>query len=85
MKMKLINWNETGACASHTPQAVADPGFLQRLGGAPIPKLGLFCKFFAENCMKMKEFGPPVGGGGSMVPPLDPPMPSPPPPRSANA
>ena len=28
-------------------------------GGAPIPKLGLFCNFFAENCMKMKEFGPP--------------------------
>ena len=25
-------------------------------GAAPIPKLGLFCKFFAENCMKMKEF-----------------------------
>ena len=32
--------------------AVADPG------GAPIPKLGLFCKFFAKSCMKMKEFGP---------------------------
>ena len=35
---------------------VADPGFSP--GGAPTPKLGLFCKFFAENCMKMKEFGP---------------------------
>ena len=23
-------------------------------GGAPIPKLGLFCNFFAKNCMKMK-------------------------------
>ena len=42
-------------------------------GGAPIPKLGLFCKFFAENCMKMKEFGPP-GGRASLAPPLDPPM-----------
>ena len=85
MKMKLINWTETRTRAYRTPQAVADPGFLQRWGGAPIPKLGLFCKFFAENCMKMKEFGPPVGGGGSMAPPLDPPMPSPPTPRSANA
>ena len=27
-------------------------------GGAPVPKLGLFSYFFAENCMKMKEFGP---------------------------
>ena len=32
----------------------------------------LFCNFFAENCMKMKEFGPGVG----RVPgaPLDPPL-----------
>ena len=30
-------------------------------GGVPTPKLGLFCNFFAENCMKMKEFGPPRG------------------------
>ena len=37
-------------------------------GGAPIPKLGLFCQFFAENCMKMKEFGP--GGRASLAPPL---------------
>ena len=22
------------------------------------PEGGLFCNFFAENCMKMKEFGP---------------------------
>ena len=41
-------------------------------GGALIPKLGLFCKLFAENCMKMKEFGP--KGGASLAPPLDPPM-----------
>ena len=40
--------------------------------GAPTPKLGLFYKFFAENCLKMKEFGP----QGVRVPgaPLDPPM-----------
>ena len=44
-------------------------------GGAPIPELGLFCQFFAKNCMKMKEFGPPGGGGrASLAPPLDPPM-----------
>ena len=51
---------------------MADPGFSR--GGAPIPKLGLFCQFFAENCMKMKEFGPPGGGRASLAPPLDPPM-----------
>ena len=39
--------------------SVADPGFFP--GGAPTPKLGLICNFFAENCMKMKEFGP-LGG-----------------------
>ena len=43
-------------------------------GGAPIPKLGLFCKCFAENCMKMKEFGPKGGGRVPGPPPLDPPM-----------
>ena len=40
-------------------------------GSVPTSKLGLFCKFFAENCMKMKEFGP---QGASLVPPLDLPM-----------
>ena len=66
---------------------MADPGFSP--GGGPTPKLGLFYKFFAENCMKMKEFGP--RGGASLAPPLDPPMPmmhlmlpSPPPPASAH-
>ena len=39
-------------------------------GGAPIPKLGLFCQFFAENCMKMKEFGPPGGARVPGAPPL---------------
>ena len=50
---------------------MADPGFSR--GGAPITKFGLFFKFFAEDCMKMKEFGPP-GGDESLAPPLDPPM-----------
>ena len=50
--------------------AVADPGF--SWGGAPTAKILLFCKYFAENCMKMKEFGLP--GGGVPGAPLDPPM-----------
>ena len=35
-----------------------------------LPKVLLFLKFFAKNCMKMKEFGPP-GGHMSLVPPLE--------------
>ena len=31
-------------------------------GVRQLPKVLLFFNFFAENCMKMKEFGP---GGGS--------------------
>ena len=34
-------------------------------GGAPTPKNAIIFQFFAENCMKMKEFGPP---GGARVP-----------------
>ena len=52
------------------PSTVADPGFSR--GGATTAKLGLFCKFFAENCMKMKEFGP--GGARPWRPLLDLPM-----------
>ena len=51
---------------------VADPGFSP--GGAPTPKIAIIFQIFAENCMRMKEFGPP--GGASLAPPLDPPMPS---------
>ena len=32
-------------------------------GGAPTPKSAIISQIFAENCMKMKEFGPPGGGG----------------------
>ena len=39
--------------------AVADPGFSP---GAPTPKSAIIFQFFAKNCMKMKEFGPPGGG-----------------------
>ena len=42
---------------------VADPGFSP--GGAPTPKSAIIFQFFAENCMKMKEFGPP---GGARIP-----------------
>ena len=38
--------------------AVADPGFSR---GVPTPKNAFIFEFFAENCMKMKEFGPPGG------------------------
>ena len=49
--------------------SVVDPGFSW---GAPTAKVGVQTYYFAENCMKMKEFGPP----GSRVPgaPLDPPL-----------
>ena len=43
-------------------------------GGAPTPKIAIIFQIFAENCMKMKEFEPPGGGGASLAPPLDPPM-----------
>ena len=35
-------------------------------GGASTPKSAIIFQIFAENCMKMKEFGPP--GGGARVP-----------------
>ena len=43
------------------------------LRGASTPKVGVLPYFLAENCMKMKEFGPP-GGHPSLAPPLDPPL-----------
>ena len=42
-------------------------------GVRQLPKVLLFFNFVPENCMKMKEFGPP-GGRVPGVPPLDPPM-----------
>ena len=41
-------------------------------GVRQLPKLLLFFQIFAENCMKMKEFGPPRGGVPGPL--LDPPM-----------
>ena len=46
---------------------VADPGFSP--GGAPTPKIAIIFHIFAENCMKMKEFGPPGGGARPWRPP----------------
>ena len=48
---------------------VATPGFLP--DGAANFKRGYLANFFPQNCMKLKEFGPP----GARVPgaPLDPP------------
>ena len=43
-------------------------------GGAPTPKIAIIFQIFAENCMKMKEFGPPGGARVPGAPPLDPPM-----------
>ena len=47
---------------------VADPGFFTQSGCANL----LFCKYFARNCMKIKEFEP----QGVHIPgaPLNPPM-----------
>ena len=41
-------------------------------GGAPTSKIAIIFQIFAENCMKMKEFG--SGGARPWRPPLDPPM-----------
>ena len=44
-------------------------------GGAPTTKIAIIFQIFAKNCMKMKEFRPPGGGGARpWRPPLDPPM-----------
>ena len=42
-------------------------------GGRQLPKWVCQPIFLAENCMKMKEFGPP-GGRASLAPPLDQPL-----------
>ena len=46
---------------------MADPGFSP--GDVPTSKIAIIFQIFAENCMKMKEFGPP-GGRASLAPPL---------------
>ena len=49
---------------------MADPGFFR--GGYASSQKSYYFSFFAENCMKMKEFWPP--GRRPWRPPLDPPM-----------
>ena len=53
------------SCKLHN--SVADPGFSP--GGAPTPKIAIIFHIFAENCMKMKEFGPRGGGARPWRPP----------------
>ena len=65
--MKTKNAHNVRMCASCRHRSVADPGFSP--GGAPTPKIAIIFHIFAENCMKMKEFGPP-GGRASLAPPL---------------
>ena len=43
-------------------------------GGALTPKIAIIFQIFAENCMKVKEFGAPGGGASPWYPPLDLPM-----------
>ena len=43
---------------------MADPGF--SWGGCQLSKTYYFAIFFAENCMKMKEFGPPACVPGTL-------------------
>ena len=45
---------------------VTDPGFSWGGGGRGNSQSGCANLFFAENCMKMKEFGSPGGGGGNV-------------------
>ena len=54
--------------------------------GTPTLKEAIIWPFCPKNCMKLKEFGPP-GGGGRVpgAPPLDPPMPCKGPTRKAVA
>ena len=49
--------------------SVADQGFSS--WGMPTPRVGLFFKLVAENCMKVKEFGPPEGRASLAPPPFD--------------
>ena len=54
-----------------SPKSVADPGFPRREGQPEGDANDLFDNVHAENCMKMKEFGP---GCIPRAMPLDPPL-----------
>ena len=75
--MKMKEFGPRGGRASLAPplgSANGSGGSRIFPGGAPTPKSAIIFQFFAENCMKMKEFGPPGGGARPWCPPLDPPM-----------
>ena len=61
------NMTEPAVAWNRDDSTVADPGFSP--GGAPTPKIAIIFHIFAENCMKMKEFGPPGGGARPWRPP----------------
>ena len=65
--VKLVATCQNEVDKVKSPSAVADPGFSP--GGAPTPKNAIIFQFFAENCMKMKEFEPPGGGRVPGAPP----------------
>ena len=69
-------WSKSLAAvlAIYTGKAVADPGFPQG-GGANSPgdRQHTILPNFPQNCMKLKEFGPP-GGMRPSHPTLDPPL-----------
>ena len=69
----LLNMGPHGTVQGSTGSdiSVADPEF-PRGGGANSPG-GSANTNFPQNCMKLKEFGPP-GGRPSLGPPLDPPL-----------
>ena len=72
MRKKAVS-HETGGFvnsavnSSMAVLAVADPGFSR--GGAPTLKEAIIWPLFPQNCMKLKEFGPPGGGRASLAPP----------------
>ena len=73
--LNFSNWTTGQKLRLHRRGAIASGG--SRIfpgGGPPTPKSAIIFQFFAENCMKMKEFGPPGWGARPWRPPLDPPM-----------
>ena len=65
---------DTQGCFADIIALVSGGSSIFPRAGAPTPKIAIIFHIFAENCMKMKEFGPPGGGARPWRPPLDPPM-----------
>ena len=72
----IVRWRTQDLSYERRMPAGGSGGSRIFLGGgrAPTPKVGVLTYFFPKNCMKMKEFGHPRGGGASLAPPLDPPL-----------